>query len=184
MCTWNSFVAIPPPSAHQLIPFFNLTSPLHADEEKTKEKRRRRVKQWWGGKQNRQRKSREEVGSALSALTRLRRRKWRQLQLGHWWDEIWGGDAGAQQGTTSNAWPIFGPPGRRACNLWILRPSTAEGWEGSTFTVVARDVCALQKGVPLQHVQCYVIPDALQGRSSKVQLSSHIHPCIIMCRTA
>lgn len=177
MCAWSSFVTILPPSAHQLTSFFNLTSSFHTDEEK-KKKRRRSEKQRWGGKQNRQRKSREEVGSTVSALTRLRRRKWRQLELGHEWDEIRGGDTGALQATTSNVWPKIGPPGRRASNLWILCSSTAEGWEGSTF-LVARDVCALRKGAPLQHAQCYIIPDALQGRSSKVPLPSHVHPLSI-----
>lgn len=147
------------------------------------EKRRRSVRQRWGGKQNRQRKSQEEVGSTVSALTRLRRRKWKQRELGHEWDEIRGGDTGALQATTSNVWPKIGPPGRRASNLWIRCSSTAEGWEGSTF-LVARDVCALRKGAPLQHVQCYIIPDALQGRSSKVPLSSHVHPHGIMYSAA
>lgn len=90
-------------------------------------------------------------------------RKWRHSELGRECDEIQGGGAGALQGTT--LWTPTAPPGRRAGCLWILRASTAEGWEGPTFALVAGDVWALPTGVHLQHVQCYITPDALQGRS-------------------
>jgi len=71
----NSFVTLPPPYAHQLTPFFNLTSSLHTGKRREEEEEKRE-KQRWGSKQKRKgRKSREEVGSTVSALTRLMRRK-------------------------------------------------------------------------------------------------------------
>lgn len=122
-------------------------------------KKRRGGKEAEVGRQTKQRQRRQ----AEAALARLTGRKWRQSELGHEWDEIQGGGAGALRGTT--LWTEAAPPGRRADCLWIQRASTAEGWEGTTFALVAGDVWARPTGVHLQHVQCYTTPDALQGRS-------------------
>lgn len=112
------------------------------------------------GTKQRKRRRAEACGTALARLTG---RKWRQSELGRECDEIQEGGAGALRGTT--LWTQTTPPGRRAGCLWIPRASTAEGWKGPTFALVAGDVWALPTGVHLQHVQCYISPDALQGRS-------------------
>lgn len=112
------------------------------------------------GTKQRKRRRAEACGAALARLTG---RKWRQSELGRECDEIQEGGAGALRGTT--LWTQTTPPGRRAGCLWIPRASTAEGWKGPTFALVAGDVWALPTGVHLQHVQCYITPDALQGRS-------------------
>lgn len=172
---WNSFVTPHPHPAHQLTQFFNLTSSLHTDKKKKKNKRRRE-KQRWGGKQTgKRRKSGEEVGSTLSALTRLRRRKWQQLELGHTSEMKFGEETlqRSRRRHLKRALKLDRLEGKPAVSgsRPPLPPPTAEGWEGSTFTLVARDVCALREGIPFQHVQCYVIPDALQSKSAAVPLS-------------
>lgn len=152
--------ALLPSRPHLPINWFHSSTwhqPLHADEREKKEARG--GKEAEVGRQTKQRQKRQ----AEAALARLTGRKWRQSELGHEWDEIQGGGAGALRGTT--LWTEAAPPGRRADCLWIQRASTAEGWEGTTFALVAGDVWARPTGVHLQHVQCYTTPDALQGRS-------------------
>lgn len=133
--------------------------------------RRRRTR----GEERKRRESGEEVGSTLSALTRLRRRKWQQLELGHTSEMKFGEETlqRSRRRHLKRALKLDRLEGKPAVSgsRPPLPPPTAEGWEGLTFTLVARDVCALREGIPFQHVQCYVIPDALQGKSVAVPLS-------------
>ena len=87
---WKCFVTLPPPSAHQLTPFFNLTSSLHTDEKKETERRTAERQPRWG-RQTKHREENEERSSerwaaqfrALAERLRGGGRKWWQRELGH-----------------------------------------------------------------------------------------------------
>ena len=86
------------PSTDSILQLDIILPHRQGEEEKEEEEEER----WDRGKQNRLGRKRRRWAAQFQLSQRLRRRKWRWPELGHEWDEIRGGDAGALLGTTSN----------------------------------------------------------------------------------